>query len=80
MSLNVKEFEEAINESHLLIGEGKLVIIDRWGKRQEHHVDGEVRIDSGFFTTLKWTENDEKKEANVPDIKSVNGIQKSKFE
>ncbi|MDT2531962.1 hypothetical protein P7D93_19055 [Enterococcus raffinosus] len=80
MSVNVREFGEAINETRLAMEEGKLVIIDKYGKRKEHHIDSEVYGRPGFFDVLIWHENGKKQDINVSEVKSVNGIQKSNFE
>lgn len=80
MSVNVEKFGEEINGTRLALEEGRLVIIDRYGKREEHTIDSEVIGRSGFFDTLQWTENGKKQDISVSNVKSINGIQKSKFE
>ncbi|GMC02581.1 hypothetical protein K5E_11210 [Enterococcus thailandicus] len=81
MAFDIKGFAIAVNESRLAIEEGKLVIIDRSGKREEHYIDSEIIGKDGFLSkTLEWKENGKNQFKDVQFIKSVNGIQKSKFE
>lgn len=79
MALKLKEFVNEINSTQLAL-EGKLFIIDRNGKREEHYIESEVVKKEGFLsTTIEWTEKGKKQYKLINDIKSINGIQKSNF-
>lgn len=79
--MDIKAFGKAINESRLVIEEGRIVIITRNGKREEYTLDNEVIGNDGFFgKTIDWKTNGKKMFKDITQIKSVNGISKEKFE
>ncbi|MBO0467515.1 hypothetical protein JZO73_08185 [Enterococcus plantarum] len=78
--MDIKGFAQAINESRLAMEEGRIVIINRFGEREEYSLDTEINGNDGFLAqTLGWESDGKKVSKDVYHIKSVNGILKDKF-
>lgn len=79
MAFNIKEFVKEINQSQMTL-QGKLIIIDRKGDREEHDLESEVTPKDGMMVTgIEWIEDGSKQFKDIYFIKSVNGISSSNF-
>ncbi|ALS38491.1 hypothetical protein ABID30_002198 [Enterococcus rotai] len=78
--MDIKGFAQAINESKLVIEEGRIVIINRFGEREEYNLDTEITYNDGFLAkTLEFKSEGRQVKKDIYHIKSVNGILKDKF-
>ncbi|PZL73029.1 hypothetical protein CI088_09145 [Enterococcus plantarum] len=80
MAFDIRGFANALNESKLVVDEGRVVIITRLGEREEYNLDSEVIGNDGFLAkTLEFKSEGRQVKKDIYHIKSVNGIVKDKF-
>lgn len=81
MSYNNREFVNAINDTDLLLSEGKVVVFKKNGSVIRGVADGAVELNNHtlFSDDISYVENGSKKSVDLSDIKSVNGVKHDDF-